>query len=153
MYRNNQCELGYAMRRLARAEMVEWLPTLGFEYFVSFATNREMTINGVHSKVRAWLARVDRYLLGRNWAKAPRDDRTLLVGYIEKPDLNIHMHAMVRLAVSDKILPVWRATEYWLDLVKSGDFDMQCINDQTAVAHYITKVVTNPVLYESFYIS
>jgi hypothetical protein len=134
-----------------RKEFVEWLIRENLPYFDTFTANRECSLYEMEYKVRQWHARVDRFLLGRNWAKKV-EKRTVGVAFFEKLETNIHVHTMIRLASSKRELSDERMAKFWNLLMPGGDLDVQISRSRKKVACYVTKMFKYRGFYESFFI-
>lgn len=66
-----------------RLEHQRFAKTLEPELFLTLATNQTMGIETLEKKTGAFLARMDRKMLGRNWAKKPMTQRMDGLLYIE----------------------------------------------------------------------
>ena len=62
------------------------------ELFLTLATNQSMSLERMKRKAREFLARMDEYMLGRNWSKKPMTQRMDGLLYVEHEHSNIHVH-------------------------------------------------------------
>ena len=122
-------------------------------HFVTFNFNRRCSANAANKYIRRWHARVDRYLLGRNWSKKASDERTEYIGFIENIESNTHVHTMLRYAQSNRSVPIDVQIAFWKKIVPGGQLDIQLARSRRKVASYITKALKCRAHYESFLIS
>src|SRR5262249_33621835 len=77
-------------------EVRQWLRAMAFSHFATFNFNQDTTLDGGKKALKGFLARWDRRVLGKRFNKEPREKRTLLIGFVEHIDSNLHYHSLVR---------------------------------------------------------
>jgi hypothetical protein len=60
---------GYNYAKQIQDAFANWLTAIEFDKFITLNFNRPITIRGARSRLKEWLARVDRSLLGPRWYK------------------------------------------------------------------------------------
>ena len=116
----------------------------------------ESEIASRRDKLKEWDGRMNRCLIGRNWAQL-HDYRMFNMYTIEKPRTNPHFHGLVHFFNVDeaerecqaKIFDD-RAEGIWKYLVASGDIDVKTVFNESGVARYIGKSITDSLNYENF---
>src|SRR5262249_9744020 len=91
-------------KKKIRASYVDWLVGLDVDWSVPLNYNRAITLNGIRSKLRAWLARVDSEFLGRHWYERG-EARVFAVAVVEHLDANVHLHMLLRMPAPARRLP------------------------------------------------
>lgn len=123
-----------------RAECVRWMSDFGPNLFVTFAFNRWMSMDEAQRTFEEFHQRVDRKLLGRSYFARP-DDRTVYIATIEKPDTNIHVHALFRMTSEQAARFGAFAPDIWMKLIAAGNLDIQSVHDAEGAARYVTKAL------------
>lgn len=123
-----------------RAECVRWMADLGPNLFVTFAFNRWVSMDEAQRTFEEFHQRIDRKLLGRSYFDRP-DDRTVYIATIEKPDTNIHIHALFRMTPEQAVRFGSIAPDIWTKLVAAGNLDIQSVRDTEGAARYVTKAL------------
>ena len=148
----------------------EWKSFLGrwkWDRFVTITFNAAgegRPINGRSGKeildqkkiLRSWDARMNRRILGREWANM-HEFRLYYVYAPEKPDLNPHWHGLVKFFDASEaeherqgeVFDEW-ANPTWKQPVPAGDVDTMAIRDQAGALNYLAKSLTHGVNYEHF---
>lgn len=106
--------------------------------------------------LRKWDARMNRKILGREWAKL-HEFRLFYVYALEKADLNPHWHGLVHFfdAPDDErrrqaeVFDRW-ADPIWKSLVPSGDVDVVPAWERTGAINYLAKSLTYGVNFEHY---
>ena len=105
-------------RRRMRGELVRWLSREGCSHALSLVTNRSLTIPKLTTMFGDFCLELDRACFGKkNVGALPSADRLFAVAFIEHPNTNIHLHALLRLdgwwqtrspvGVDDRIGLIW----------------------------------------------
>jgi hypothetical protein len=135
-----------------------WLPTLHFTHFVTLTFNRNgpISIDWAHGTVRHFIACIDRYLLGGNWARRPAAERSLCVAIPEADSqdmtrnrawFGLHYHLLLKgplrraAKASHADFPMLM-NRWWTRFVPSGTTNVIRLSDPAAtakVADYVTK--------------
>ena len=95
-------------------------------------------MQGAEDALRGWQALVDRKLAGPRW-QLNSLRRTQYVGIIEKPDLNIHIHAAI-------FVPIRKAEFFevahraWKKICGSGDLNIQLYSSIGAATYSCKRV-------------
>lgn len=107
-------------------------------------------------KLREWDGRINRKLIGRNWAKMP-EFRTFCFFAPEKVGSNPHWHGLVRFFDADEEEHLRQSERFdewaqalWVKLVPSGTVDIQMIDSQVPTAKYVAKSLGYDVNYDHF---
>ncbi|MBA4781328.1 hypothetical protein [Blastomonas sp.] len=127
-----------AQRDNYRSECIRWLSEFAPDLFVTFVFNRWITMDEAQRTFEEFHCRLDRKLLGRSFIERP-DERTDYRATIEKPDTNIHIHALFRMTAEQKSRFSVEAPAIWTKLVEAGSLDIQPVHHSEGVAQYITK--------------
>jgi hypothetical protein len=69
------------------------------------------------------------------------DERTTYIATIEKPDTNIHVHALFRMTQEQKARFTDIAPGIWKKLVEAGNLDIQPVHHTEGAARYVTKAL------------
>jgi hypothetical protein len=106
-------------------------------YWVTFNFNREETKETSQRRLRDFTARLDRKLLGRNWAK--KENRPLWIWIMEHEHSNLHWHGVA--ALEHKFHKQFEAVagNLWKKLVVSGDLHFKPFIPDLRTGHYMTK--------------
>jgi hypothetical protein len=116
---------------------------MGFNptHFVTLAFNRSTTIDAARSKLRAFQARMDHALLGRNWLKRPAE-RTTYIAVIEHASSNLHLHVAFVVGDAHAAHFFQIASAIWVKLVVSGSVVVKPIYDAEGLGSYMAKEIT-----------
>lgn len=150
-------------------EVCAWLRDMSFRHFVTFNFNQDTTLEGSKKALKGFLARWDRWVLGKRFNRLPKEQRTFLMGFVEHIGSNLHYHALVRPAGDGGFKQpnfVIQAPGVWTQLIPSGQLyiptptaESYFTRDDIAPEHlerisaYITKDLKKDVNYENFVIS
>ncbi|MGQ2943703.1 MAG: hypothetical protein ACT6Q7_18615 [Blastomonas fulva] len=125
-------------REKYRAECIRWMTEFEPELFVTFVFNRWICMDEAQRTFEEFHCRLDRKLLGRSFIERP-DERTDYRATIEKPDTNIHVHALFKMTVEQKERFGVEAPAIWAKLVEAGNLNIKPIHNSEGAARYITK--------------
>ena len=123
-----------------RAECVRWMTEFDPDLFVTFAFNRWVSMDEAQRTFEEFQQRIDRKLLGRSFIARP-DERIAYIATIEKPDTNIHIHALFRMTQEQKARFAEIAPGIWKKLVEAGNLDIQPVHHAEGAARYVTKAL------------
>ena len=93
-------------------------------------------------KLKHFHAKLDDKLLGGNWHKKPREERTFFMAFPEKVATNMHDHLLMRLNKQHEETFNAVASDIWTSIVQSGTFDCQAFDtapDPKGYLSYVTK--------------
>lgn len=121
-----------------RAECIRWMTDSDPDLFITFAFNRMISMDEAQTTFEKFHGHLDRKLVGRAFLRRP-DERTSYIATIEKPDTNIHIHALFKMTDIQKLRFCMIADGLWAKLVKGGNLDIQAVHCAEGVAGYITK--------------
>ncbi|HEX7853468.1 MAG TPA: hypothetical protein VF503_07200 [Sphingobium sp.] len=121
-----------------RAECIRWMADFTPDLFVTFAFNRSISMDEAQAIFEKFHGYLDRKLIGRAFLRRP-DKRTDYIATIEKPDTNIHIHALFKMSKIQKLRFCLIADRIWETLVKGGNLNIQTVHCAEGVANYITK--------------
>lgn len=121
-----------------RAECIRWMTELRPDLFVTFVFNRSIGLDEAQRNFEEFHARLDRKLLGRSYLDRPAE-RTVYIATIEKPDANIHIHALFKVTAAQRMCFGEVAPAIWVKLVEAGNLDIKPIHCAEGAARYITK--------------
>lgn len=121
-----------------RADCVRWMTNYGPDLFVTFVFNRWISMDEATRTFEEFHGRLDRKLLGRSYIDRP-DERTEYIATIEKPDANIHIHALFKMSPEQKERFGELAPPIWTKLVKAGNLDVKQVYCPEGAARYVTK--------------
>lgn len=125
-----------------------WKHTLRDAYkepnvFLTMNFNRQIGFERMNAYAKAFFARADRRIIGRNFIKRP-EERIDCIGVIESPDTNPHIHWF-------GLLPVPALNDYTADIysegftrefkavVPSGTIDVRPVWNKRRLSGYISK--------------
>lgn len=147
--------------------LLRWLAEWRWDRYVTLSFNEPAKLNRLgdvteseiasrKDKLKEWEGRMNRRLLGRNWAKL-RDKHMSNFYTMEKPRFSPHYHGLVHFPNTDhvererkgKLFDTF-AEETWNHLVASGDVDIQPVVDRQVVERYICKSITDGLNYENW---
>jgi hypothetical protein len=123
-----------------RAECISWIARFEPSLFVTFVFNAQVTPAEAQRKLEAFHMRVDRRLVGRAVLRKP-EKRSSYIATIEKPEANIHIHALFKLTDRQRVAFGLVAPAIWQGLVKGGNLDLQPVTYAEGAAAYITKAL------------
>ena len=107
-----------------RAECINWMAQFEPSLFVTFVFNAQVTPAEAQRKLEAFHMRVDRKLVGRAVLRKS-EKRSTYIAAIEKPEANIHIHALFKLTDRQRVAFGLVAPVIWQELVKGGNIDIQ----------------------------
>lgn len=117
-----------ALRDWAVSQPFSWALTAALNDFDATDASIERAIRGLH-------ARIDRRLLGRNWSKAPADQRSLGLWFPEKAAY-LHAHGLLG-PVPDTVIE--ELPDMWQKICPSGNLDIQLMTSAAGWMDYSTK--------------
>lgn len=121
--------------------LVEFVTRHPFNTFVTLTFNDSHSFDYMRQKLKTFHARLDRHVLGYNWAKKSAAERTFFIAFAEKVNSNAHFHLMMKASDTrlGKIHEV--AADTWKYLVPAGDCQIKsfCDADRMRIASYVTK--------------
>lgn len=123
-----------------RAQCIEWMSRFEPSLFVTFVFNASISPAEAQRKLEAFHMRLDRKLVGRAMLRRP-DERSTYIATIEKPDSNIHVHALFKLTDKQRVVFGLVASGIWREIVISGNLDIQPVTYAAGAAAYITKAL------------
>lgn len=126
------------MREKYRAECIRWMTEFGPDLFVTFVFNRSISMDEAQAMFEKFHGHLDRKLVGRAFLRRP-NERTQYIATVEKPDTNIHIHALFKMTVVQKLRFCLISSCIWEGLAKGGNLDIQAVHGAEGVANYITK--------------
>ncbi|MBX9882868.1 MAG: hypothetical protein K2X73_12935 [Sphingomonas sp.] len=121
-----------------RADCIRWMADYGPDLFVTFVFNRWISMDEAQRTFEEFHGRFDKKLLGRSYMDRP-DERTTYIATIEKPDTNIHIHALFKMTAEQKERFGEIAVPIWKKLVKAGNLDIKPVHCPEGAARYVTK--------------
>lgn len=145
-----------------RAAVRNMLMGQEFDYFLTFAFNKQNAENGIgvdgaRQKLKAWHARLERRLLGARWAHKQLSERTFFVGFVENLASNLHYHVLLRTPPACLVNDFQALSSgIWSDVVPSGDLLAKPLHtpaDRKGVITYVTKALWQGDLLDNFLIS
>ncbi|MGE4431819.1 MAG: hypothetical protein AB7E05_13870 [Sphingobium sp.] len=123
-----------------RAALVRWIADFKPSLYVTFVFNSPISPRSAKDRLDAFHARMDRTLLGPKWQAKP-EDRARFIGFVEKAETNIHVHAVFDLPTKQDRIFVEKAPSIWKELAPAGNIDIQTVTYAEGVADYITKEI------------
>ncbi len=123
-----------------RAQCIEWMSRFEPALFVTFVFNASISPGEAQRKLEAFHMRLDRKLVGRAMLRRP-DQRSTYFATIEKPDTNIHIHALFKLTDKQRVLFGLVAPAIWREMAVGGSLDFQPVTYAAGAAAYITKAL------------
>ncbi len=144
-------------------DWVEWVSQWDWDLFVTLTFNQapassprrlDAQIINSKAKLKAWDARLQSTLIGRDWAKS-HDYRMYCCYILEKPRVNLHWHGLVKFFNAHGVEHqrqvdtfMKRADPVWRRLVPSGNVDIKSVFDETGAARYASKSLTDVLNYD-----
>mgnify|MGYP001162531330 CR=1 FL=1 len=125
-------------REKFRSQCIRWIADFQPTIFVTFVFNREITSDGARSALEHFHKRLDEKFLGKSALRKP-NERSVYIATIEKPDTNLHIHALFKLSPVNQQRFATIAAEIWAKLAPAGNLDIQPVSYAEGVAAYITK--------------
>lgn len=123
-----------------RAALIRWIADFKPSLFVTFVFNSPISPRSARDRLDAFHARMDRALIGPKWLEKP-EDRIRFIGFVEKVETNIHIHAVFNLPTKQDRAFVKAAPAIWEKLAPAGNLDIQAVTYAEGVADYITKEI------------
>ena len=121
-----------------RAECIRWMTAFDPDLFVTFVFNREIGMDEAQTTLERFHGELDRKLVGRAFLRKS-EKRSTYIATVEKPEANIHIHALFKMTAMQKLRFYLVADEIWGKLAKAGNLDVQPVSYAEGVADYITK--------------
>lgn len=121
-----------------RAECIRWMTDFGPDLFVTFVFNRSISADRAQEQFERFHGHLDRKLVGRAFLRRP-SQRSSYIATIEKPEANLHIHALFKMRPLQKLRFHLEARDIWAKLVDGGNLDIQPISCARGAASYITK--------------
>lgn len=131
-------QMPFARGEKYRAECIRWMTDFAPDLFVTFAFNRLISMDEAQRTFEEFHGRLDRQLLGRSYLARPAE-RTAYIATVEKPDTNIHIHALFKMTVEQKAGFSEVAPAIWTKLIPAGNLDIKPVHDAEGAARYVTK--------------
>jgi len=122
----------------------------------SNAKSSEQKLDYARHKLKYFHAKLDRCLLGSDWNKKPKEDRTFFIAFPEKIETNIHYHLLMTLDEKHHMKFKENAEKIWKKIVDSGTFDAKLLKDApdaNGYKSYVTKEQNKSLNFNSFIIS
>ena len=130
--------LSHAGSERYRAECIRWMTAFNPDLFVTFVFNREISIDQAQAKLERFHGELDRRLVGRAFLRRP-EKRSTYIATVEKPEANIHIHALFKMTEMQKMRFYLVADKIWERFAEAGNLDIQPVSYAEGVADYITK--------------
>jgi hypothetical protein len=119
---------------------------LGFTHALTLSWNRSVSLERAKFNLKLAHGIVDERLLGQRYNKKPHDQRTLAVFVFEGLELggHVHAHSLWRIRKREHLIPFARLFPdqrggFWNEIVPSGSYDLDLIDDPDAFAGYALK--------------
>jgi len=126
--------------------MVEHYRDLGFTHALTLSWNRSVSLEMATFNLKLAHGIVDEELLGQRYHNKPRDQRTLAVFVFEGlgPGGHLHAHSLWRIRKREHLIPFARLFPgqrggFWNDIVPSGSYDLDLIDDPDVFVGYALK--------------
>lgn len=150
--------------------LLRWLAEWRWDGYITLSFNEPAKLNRLGDvtesetasrkhKLKEWEGRMNRRLLGRNWAKL-HDKRMFNFYTMEEPRFNPHYHGLVHFPKTDQVERERKgkifdkfAEEIWKYLVASGDVDVKLTFDREVIERYICKSIEDGLNYENWVLS
>jgi len=114
--------------------MADFEPTL----FVTFVFNCAISADGARRKLEEFHKRLDGKIVGRAALRKP-DERSVYIATIEKPDTNLHIHALFKTSDLQRVRFGLVADDIWKKLAPAGNLVIKPVTYAEGAAAYITK--------------
>jgi hypothetical protein len=121
-----------------RSECVRWMADFGPTLFVTFVFNSEISGHGAQSKLEKFHKMLDAKLVGRAALRKP-EKRSVYIATIEKPDANLHIHALFKTSDLQRVRFGLVADDIWKKLAPAGNLVIKPVTYAAGAADYITK--------------
>jgi hypothetical protein len=121
-----------------RSECIRWMADFEPTLFVTFVFNSDIGIHGAQSKLEKFHKMLDAKLVGRAALRKP-DQRSVYIATIEKPDANLHIHALFKTSDLQRVRFGLVADDIWKKLAPAGNLVIKPVTYAEGVADYITK--------------
>ena len=128
----------FTQREKYQSECIRWITSFEPDLFVTFAINHAISMDQAQKLFEDFHLRLDAKLVGRAMMRRP-DQRTDYIATIEKPDTNLHIHALFRMTAEQKARFGEVAPVIWAKLAKAGNIDIKPVHYAEGAARYITK--------------
>lgn len=123
---------------LYRSEAIRWMAEFKPALFVTFVFNSQTSIDGARRRLEEFHKRLDGKLVGRRALHKP-DERSVYIATVEKPDTNLHIHALFKLSDLQAVRFGLVANKIWAKLAPAGNLDIKPVCYAEGAAAYITK--------------
>lgn len=121
-----------------RNECIKLMTGLQPNLFVTLAFNRRISMNEAQIVLEKFHAFMDRKIVGRAFLRRP-EKRSTYIAMIEKPDANIHIHALFKMTPMQRLRFCLTADAVWKKLFPGGNVDLLHVYCAQGAADYITK--------------
>lgn len=121
-----------------RSECIRWMADFEPTLFVTFVFNSAISADGARRKLEEFHKRLDGKLVGRAALRKP-DERSVYIAAIEKPDTNLHIHALFKTSDLQSVRFGLVADDIWKKLAPAGDLVIKPVIYADGAAAYITK--------------
>lgn len=149
----NYTNTPYFDKKRLTQSMGEWLQDHGFTHFVTLAFNRMETIDSARKNLNKFHAKLDRKILGKNYYKKPKDQRTFFVAFIEHMNSNFHYHLLLKTPNQYISRLEFHLDSSWQKVVNSGSSNVQAIYDHRGCTSYCLKEQSNLKHFNNFILS
>lgn len=138
-------------------EALPWLLRQNFTHVVTLAFNRNTSLSCGRKSLKAFHAKLDRFLLGSRWCKKPSSERSFFHAYPEHISSNFHYNMLLR--VDDKHIgkTTSKIDEIWSSIIPSGSTDIKLTSEsydyENLVDYQIKDISERNLNYQEFLIS
>lgn len=121
-----------------RSECIRWMTDFKPTLFVTFVFNSDIRIDFARRTLEEFHKRLDAKLVGRAALRKP-GERSVYIATVEKPDTNLHIHALFKVSARQMARFGIVADDIWKKLAPAGNLVIKPVTCAEGAAAYITK--------------
>ncbi|MEP1090733.1 MAG: hypothetical protein ABJH63_15295 [Rhizobiaceae bacterium] len=110
---------------------------------LTLTTHQSWNAEKMKNLVGKFFGRLDRKLLGSAWLERPVEERTDGVAFVEKPNVNVHAHCLVKLDIDRWHHTLRASMDIWKKLCPSGRVHFEPICYPREAIDYCLKETEN----------
>lgn len=131
-------------RTMLRKAYVRLARSISPTHAVSFTFNRTVDPISGQNRIKGFINKVDRQVLGHNWDRMPKSMRTTAVGFPEHLERNCHWHTVMALPWGADTLVLLYGRKIWRCDVPTGELHISSLGSDIRWFDYITKEIHIP---------
>ena len=149
-------EYNYARDKQLQIALQYIVERLNPQIFGTIVFNRLIGLSKQRKYLSRFHHRVDKKILGPNFFKLPKEERTFYIAFPEHIDSNVHYHLMILPGQNKHFLYQMYAPKIWRKVCPGGSIDLVRLESGANLkitSRYSTKEAWKDLNYENFIIS